>query len=48
MYWINVAQDRGNWQDFMNMAMNARVPYNVGKWFRNSAAVAFSIRAPKH
>jgi hypothetical protein len=34
MDWIDLAQDRDRWRDFVNMAMNRWIPYNVGKFLR--------------
>jgi hypothetical protein len=31
MDWINLAQDRDQWQALLNMVMNLWVSYNVGK-----------------
>jgi hypothetical protein len=32
MAWIDLAQDRDWWMVLVNMVMNLRVPYNVGKF----------------
>jgi hypothetical protein len=32
MDWIDLAQDRDQWMDLVNMAMNLRVPQSAGKF----------------
>jgi hypothetical protein len=35
MDWIDLAEDRDQWQDLVNTVMNLRVPQNVGKSLRS-------------
>jgi hypothetical protein len=40
MDWIVLAQDRDKWRDPLNMVMNPRVPYIVGKILGSSTSVS--------
>jgi hypothetical protein len=48
MDWIDLAQDRYQWRALVNMAMNLRVPQNVGKLLNRCATGGFSRRAQLH
>jgi hypothetical protein len=44
MNWIDLGQDRAQWRALVNIAMNLRVPENVGKFFSNRTTAGFSRR----
>jgi hypothetical protein len=45
MDWTDLAQDRKQWRDLVNAAMNLRVPENVGWSFNSCTIGGFSRRA---
>jgi hypothetical protein len=45
MDWIALAQDRDQWNAFVNMAMNLRVSLNAGKFLSSCTIGGFSRRA---
>jgi hypothetical protein len=45
MDWIDLAQDRDQWNAPVNMIMNLRVPRNVGKFLGSCASGSFPRRA---
>jgi hypothetical protein len=47
-YWINLGPGRDQWRAVVNVVMNLRVPYNVGKFFSNWAIGGFSRRIHIH
>jgi hypothetical protein len=48
LHWIHLAQDRDQWSTLVNMVMNLRVPYNVGKFLSSSAIDSFSRSTQLH
>jgi hypothetical protein len=48
MNWIQLAQDKGKWCALENVAMNLRVPQNVGNFLTTCKLVSFSKRALLH
>jgi hypothetical protein len=48
MDWIDLAQDRDQWQALVNTVMNLRIPYNAGKFFSSCTIGGFSRRAQLH
>jgi hypothetical protein len=48
MDWTDLAQDRDQWKDLVNMGMNLRVPENVGKLLNSCTIGGFSRRAQLH
>jgi hypothetical protein len=48
MDWIHLAQDRDQWKSPVNMVMNLRVLWNVGKFLSGWATGGFSRRAQLH
>jgi hypothetical protein len=46
--WIDLAQDREQWQALVSIVMNLRVPYNVGKFLNSGATGGSSRRAQLH
>jgi hypothetical protein len=48
MYWIDLAQDKDQWQVLVNGVMNLRVQLDVGKFLNSCATVGFSRRAQVH
>jgi hypothetical protein len=48
MDWIDLAEDRNQWRALVNMVMNLRVPYNVGKFLSSCANGGFSRRIQLH
>jgi hypothetical protein len=47
MDWIDLAQDKDQWYALVNMIMNLRVPYNIGKFLSDCIVDGFS-RAQLH
>jgi hypothetical protein len=45
---INLAQDRTQWKDLVNTAMNLRVPKTVGKFLSSSATGDSSLWSSYH
>jgi hypothetical protein len=48
MDWIDLAQDRDQWRDLVNTAMNLRIPRNAGKFLSSCTIGGFSRRAQLH
>jgi hypothetical protein len=48
MDWIDLAQDRGNWNAFVNTVMNLRILQNAGKFLSSCTISGFSRRAQLH
>jgi hypothetical protein len=48
MDWIDLAQDREKWRADLNVVMNLRVPYNVGKFLTSLGLVSLSGRTLLH
>jgi hypothetical protein len=48
MDWIDLAQDRVKWRDFVNTVMKLWVPKNVGQFLSNCTTGGFSRRAKLH
>jgi hypothetical protein len=48
MDWIGLAQDRDQWRTVVSMALNLRVPKNVGKFLSSCTTDSFSRRAQLH
>jgi hypothetical protein len=46
--WVCLAQDWGQWRDFMNMVMNPHVPYSVENFLTSWGPVSFSERTLLH
>jgi hypothetical protein len=46
--WIHLAQDRDQWQAFMNMVMNIWVPQKVESFFTSQVTISFSSRTLLH
>jgi hypothetical protein len=48
MDWIDLAQDRDQWNALVSTVMNLRVPWDVGKFFSSCTIGGFSRRAQLH
>jgi hypothetical protein len=48
MDWIDLAQDKDQWRASVNMVMNLRVAYNLGKFLSSCTIGGFSRRAQLH
>jgi hypothetical protein len=46
--WIDLAEDRDQWQTLVGTVMNLRVPLNIGNFMSGLATVGFSIRIRLH
>jgi hypothetical protein len=48
MDWIDLAQDRDQWNALVNTVTNFRVPKNTGKFLSSCTIGSFSRRAQLH